>query len=262
MSPETACELVPTLRPETLAAAFIEEAAQDIDVDRVLQSFARTCRARGGKIVSGAEIVAARRENGLWQAETRTGERYAAPVLLNAAGAWGDQLAELAGVAPAGLQPCRRSAALIPVGGLDIAAWPMLVAVDESWYAKPDAGRLLVSPADEDPVEPHDAWPDDLVLAEGLDRFATMVDIPIPRLEHTWAGLRSFVPDRSPVAGFDADAEGFFWLVGQGGYGVQTCPALSQLAADLVLSHTPALAAETVAALSPHRLTRPAAVAS
>ena len=118
--------------------------------------------------------------------------------------------------------------------GYDLRAWPLFVSASERWYAKPEAGKLMVSPADEDPVEPHDAWADDMVLAEGLYRFEQAVSISVTRVEHSWAGLRSFAPDRTPVVGHDPECEGFFWLAGQGGYGVQTAPALSRLTADLV----------------------------
>jgi D-arginine dehydrogenase len=178
-----------------------------------------------------------------------------APVLINAAGAWGDVVAEAAGVAPLGLAALRRSAAILPAPeGRDLADWPLFGGIAEDWYAKPTGGRLMVSPADEDPVAPHDAWAEDMVLAEGLDRYERMVTVPVTRVEASWAGLRSFAVDRTPVAGFDPRTPGFFWLVGQGGYGIQTAPGLSQLAADLTAGRTPDLDAGTVAALSPERL--------
>src|SRR5690606_22499098 len=136
------------------------------------------------------------------------------------------------GVARMGLQPLRRSAAMIPSPeGHDVHTWPLFGTVAETWYAKPDARQLMVSPADQDPVDPMDAWPDDMVLAEGLHRYSEAVTVPVTRVTHSWAGLRTFAPDRSPVVGFAPDAEGFFWLAGQGGYGVQTAPALSRLCA-------------------------------
>ncbi|HAR53493.1 MAG TPA: glycerol-3-phosphate dehydrogenase, partial [Roseovarius nubinhibens] len=159
-----------------------------------------------------------------------------APTVVNAAGAWADALAALAGLPGVGLQPMRRSAVIMEVPeGLAVDSWPLFGALlegDEGWYAKPEAGRLMISPADEDPVAPGDAWPDDMVLAEGLYRFEQMVDIPVTRPSHSWAGLRSFVPDRSPVLGLDPLADGFCWLAGQGGYGVQTAPAMAALARD------------------------------
>ncbi|SEO18974.1 Glycine/D-amino acid oxidase [Salinihabitans flavidus] len=248
-----AVELVPILRPEKIAAAAIERDAQDIDVDRLLQAFARRLKALGGEIVTGAEVQEILYESTAWRVETQAGT-WTAPVLINAAGAWADKVAALAGVPPLGLQPMRRSAALLPAPeGYEIAHWPLFASASERWYAKPDAGKLLVSPADEDPVEPHDAWADDMVLAEGLYRYEQAVTVPVTRMEHSWAGLRTFAPDRTPVVGFDPMAEGFFWLAGQGGYGVQTAPAMADLAAALCLRQTPDLPPETVAALAPVR---------
>lgn len=251
---DAALGLFPILERGRIAAAAYERDASDIDVDRLLQGFARLLRRRGGTIATGAPARRIRRESGCWTVETPAG-RVTAPILVNAAGAWADQVARLAGVAAVGLTPYRRSAALLPApGGHDIARWPLLVSASESFYAKPEAGKLMVSPADADPVEPHDVWPDDLVLAEGLDRYQQAVTVPVTRVERSWAGLRSFVPDRTPVVGFAPDADGFLWLAGQGGYGVQTAPALSALAADLCAGRTPALGPDICARLAPERL--------
>ncbi len=254
IAPDEAARMVPILRPERIAAAAYEPDALDIDVDALLQGFARLLRRHGGEVVAKAPATDIAREGGAWRIATPQGA-FEAPVLVNAAGAWADAVARLAGVAPAGLQPMRRSAAILPApGGHDVSRWPLFASAAERWYAKPEAGKLMVSPADEDPVDPHDAWPDDMVLAEGLDRYAQAVTVPVTRVERSWAGLRTFAPDRTPVAGFAPDAEGFFWLAGQGGYGVQTAPALSDLAAALILGRAPALDAATVAALSADRL--------
>ena len=156
--------------------------------------------------------------------------------MVNAAGAWADEIAGLAGVAPIGLQPMRRTAILVePPPGAEIDDWPMVIDADESFYFKPDAGLLLVSPADETPMAPCDVQPDEWDVAVAVDRVETATTLKITRVKHRWAGLRSFVADRTPVAGYDPDAPGFFWLAGQGGYGIQTAPALSRLAAALVL---------------------------
>ena len=158
-----------------------------------------------------------------------------AGIIVNAAGAWADMVAKCLRVSPLGIQPMRRTMAVLPVPPeLDVARWPLISDSAEGWYAKPEAGRLQVSPDDEDPVEAHDAFVDDMVLAEGLYRFEQAMDFPVTRVETSWAGLRSFAPDRTPVAGFDRTAEGFFWLAGQGGYGIQTSPALSRLAGQLI----------------------------
>lgn len=253
-----AMELVPVLRGDLICGALIERDARDIDVDRLLQGYARLLRAHGGTIVFEAGALRIARQGGAWQVETSAG-RFEAPVLVNAAGAWADAVAGLAGVAPVGLVPMRRSAAILPApAGYVVDRWPLFAQVSETWYAKPEAGKLMVSPADEDPVEPHDAWPDDMVLAEGLDRFERMTTVAVTRVERSWAGLRSFVADRTPVVGFAPDAEGFFWLAGQGGYGVQTAPALSRLAADLAMERTPVLSAAVVDALRPGRVAGPA----
>ncbi|MGP6088392.1 NAD(P)/FAD-dependent oxidoreductase [Antarctobacter jejuensis] len=253
LSAAQAVELVPILRPDLIAAAMIEWDAQDIDVDRMLTGYARLLRQRGGRIETGARVSGLRRASGVWQVTTAT-QTYSAPLIVNAAGAWAAELAKMAGVPVIPLQPMRRSAAILPAPeGHDVSKWPLTVSASEQWYAKPEAGKLMVSPADEDPVDPHDAWPDDMVLAEGLHRFEQAVTMPVTRVEHSWAGLRSFTPDRTPVAGFAPGAEGFFWLAGQGGYGVQTAPALSRLTAAMITGAPPQMSESVLAALSPAR---------
>jgi glycine/D-amino acid oxidase-like deaminating enzyme len=186
---------------------------------------------------------------------TAAGETHTARQLVNAAGAWADPIAEMAGIAPIGIRPLRRSVARIPApGGQDVSGWPMLLGAGETWYAKPDAGQLIVSPAEEDPVtEPHDAWPEDLTLAEGIARYQAFVTEDVTRLTASWAGLRSFAPDRALVLGPDPTDPSFVWVAGQGGYGFQTAPAASRLVADLVAGRPPELEPAVVAALSPAR---------
>ncbi|WP_420413812.1 NAD(P)/FAD-dependent oxidoreductase [Roseibium sp.] len=254
LSADEAVGLFPLLRKEKIAAVAIERAAKDIDVDRLLQGFLRLAKQHGAKIETCAPAETIQRRDGLW-CVTTPAETYEAPILINAAGAWADVVAERAGVTKVGLQPMRRSAAIVPPpDGLDVTSWPLVASAAETWYAKPDAGKFMVSPADEDPVEPHDAWADDMVLAEGLHRFEQMMNMEVARVEHSWAGLRSFVKDRTPAVGFASDADGFFWLAGQGGYGVQTAPALSQLVADLCLHRKSDLPLDVVQALDPSRL--------
>ncbi|WP_101067744.1 NAD(P)/FAD-dependent oxidoreductase [Roseovarius salinarum] len=253
LTPQQAVALVPILRPERIAGALIERDAQDIDVDRLLQGYARRLKARGGRVATGGEVRGIGRSGPDWKVQTGAGT-FTAPVVVNAAGAWADEVAGMAGIAPLGIRPLRRSAAILPApAGHALDGWPLFGSAAETWYAKPDAGKLMVSPADEDPVDPHDAWADDMVLAEGLHRFEQAVTMEVTRVEHNWAGLRSFAPDRTPVVGFAPGAPGFFWLAGQGGYGVQTAPALAGLAAALLAGARPALDAGTVAALSPDR---------
>ncbi|PVA11592.1 glycerol-3-phosphate dehydrogenase [Pelagivirga sediminicola] len=253
MTGAEAAKMVPILRPEPIAAAIYESSAQSIDVDRMLQDYVKLLKARGGTIIAKARAQKIARQGGAWQIEA-SGTLYTAPIVVNAAGAWADAVAALAGVAAMGLQPMRRSAALLNLGPEhDVESWPLFGTTAETWYAKPDAGKLMVSPADEDPVDPHDAWPDDMVLAEGLHRYEQAVTVPVTRVEHSWAGLRTFAPDRTPVVGFAPDADGFFWLAGQGGYGVQTAPALSQTAAALIEGRAPKLAQPALDALTPGR---------
>jgi D-arginine dehydrogenase len=155
--------------------------------------------------------------------------------LVDAAGAWADEVAELAGVRPAGLMPKRRTAMLIePPEGVDISAWPMIVDADEELYFKPDAGKLLLSPADETPSPPCDARPDEMDIAIAVDRLEKLTTLSVRRIGHKWAGLRTFAPDKTLIAGFDPDVEGFFWLAGQGGYGIQTSPSIGRIAAALI----------------------------
>jgi len=252
-SVEDARAVVPILNPEVVARAAVAEHAWDIDTDLLLQGFSREAKSRGATLVTGAEVTAIRRDGTDWVATTKAGE-YSGRMLVNAAGAWVDRIAAMAGVRPLGFTPLRRSMARLPApGGLDVSRWPMIFGAGESWYAKPDAGALIVSPAEEDPAEPHDAWADDMVLAEGLARYEEFVTEPVTRLISNWAGLRTFSPDRVLVIGRDVREPSFFWLAGQGGYGFQSCPAASRLAADLIAGRTPEIAPDLVAALDPAR---------
>jgi len=256
ISPAEAVAHFPILREENIARACYEPAASDIDVDRLLQGYLRLLRRQGGRLVAKAGVQAMDRRQGVWHLQTSAGN-FEAPVVVNAAGAWADEVAALSGLPKIGLTPFRRSAALLPApAGYEVSSWVAVVSMSETWYAKPEAGKLMVSPADEDPVDPQDAWPDDMVLAEGLDRYAQAVTTPVTRVERSWAGLRTFAPDRTPVVGFDPAAEGFFWLAGQGGYGIQTAPALSRLAVALIRGESgeAVLPAATVSALAPNRL--------
>ncbi|WP_119388041.1 NAD(P)/FAD-dependent oxidoreductase [Taklimakanibacter lacteus] len=224
----------PPLRETYASLAMLDATTADIDVDLLHQGFLRMAKTQGGEIICRAPAETIARREGAWHVATPQGT-FSAPVLINAAGAWGDVIAGLAGVQPKGLQPKRRSMAVVPVPpDANVMAWSFVGDAGETWYAKPSGGRLLVSPAEAEPVEPHDAYADDMTLAEGLARFEEAVDIEVTRLEGSWGGLRSFVPDGNPVCGFDGEAEGFFWLIGQGGYGIQTSPALGELAAALV----------------------------
>jgi D-arginine dehydrogenase len=250
---DAALALIPVLNPAHVDRAAYDPGAWDIDTDRLIQTFAKTARGNGAQIVTKAEVTAISRTAQGWAVSTKAGD-YAARQLVNAAGAWVDVIAQMAGVAPLGFQPLRRSMARIPApDGHDIRAWPMVFGAGEGWYAKPDAGALIVSPAEEDPVAPHDAYADDMVLAEGLARYEANVTTPVTRLLASWAGLRTFSPDRNLVLGPDPAHAGFIWCAGQGGYGMQSAPGASQLLADLVGGKTPEISPDMVAALTPNR---------
>lgn len=250
---ERGLELVPILNPQAVAHVGYADHAEDIDTDLLLQGFARMIRAHGGQIVTRARVSGIEKVPTGWRVTWPGGEAVT-PLVVNAAGAWVDQVAAMAGVRPLGFTPYRRSMARIPApGGHDVSRWPMIFGPGEDWYAKPDAGALIVSPAEEDPMDPHDAWADDMVLAEGLARYEAMVTEPVTRVISNWAGLRTFAPDRVLVIGRDPREPGFFWLAGQGGYGFQSSAGASQLAADLILGRTPEIAPGLVAALDPAR---------
>jgi len=256
LSPSQAAQRFPLLRPERFVAASWEEDVHDIDVAALLQGWLRIARHAGIEVVTDAEVTGLARRGGIWRIGSTKGA-VEAPVVVSAAGAWADRLAEAAGLPPIGLTACRRSMAVAQLEAdmTGSAGWPFVVTFPLGWYAKPDVGRLLVSPGEEEPVEPHDAFAEDMTIAEALYRFEQDTTVTVRRVEATWAGLRTFAPDHRPVVGFDPLAEGFFWLAGQGGFGVQTAPALSAHAAALLLgeeSPVPALAAGLV----PDRLRR------
>lgn len=234
---------VPILRADYAVAAAIEEDAFDIDVHALHHGYLRMLRAHGGMIATEARAQAIERRDGMWRVTTPAGV-FAAPVVVDAAGAWGDEVARLAGVAPLRLAPMRRTALLVDApAGHDPAEWPLLGDADHTWYARPEARRkLMLSPADETPMPPCDVQPDELDLALAIDRAQAALDLPVSRIEHRWAGLRTFTPDRSLAIGWAGDAEGFLWMVGQGGYGIQTAPAAARLARDIVLGRAPEVA--------------------
>ncbi|NDR57239.1 NAD(P)/FAD-dependent oxidoreductase [Aliiruegeria sabulilitoris] len=246
----------PILNPAHCAhAAWLEE-AYDLDTDRLLQHYARQARQQGTEILTRQTVEKIRKIGDHWQVETAT-QTLEATQIVNAAGAWADPVARMAGIAPLGIQPMRRSMARLPApNGLDTRNWPFVDDVSEDWYAKPDAGAWLVSPADEDPVDPHDAWADDMVIAEGLARYQPFVTVEVTRVEATWAGLRSFAPDRALVIGRDPTEPAFLWCAGQGGYGFQTAPAAAGLLAALASGASCELEANVVVAVSPARFRR------
>ena len=248
---------VSILRESAVARAVADPNVMDLDVHGLLEGFRRRLVARGGRLHVRSLVTAVQATSSGWRVSGET-DHHECDVLVNAAGAWGDRIAQLAGVRPVGLVPKRRTAVLLSANGHDVAHWPIVHEVANRFYFKPDAGRLLLSPADETPSEPCDAQPDDWDVAVAVDRFQTATRLEVKRIEHKWAGLRSFVADNRPVVGYDPDASGFFWLVGQGGFGVQTSIGMSRLAASLVAARgVPAdLAASgvTEAELAPARV--------
>lgn len=258
IGPEEALALSPLLRPEAAAAGgAYEEDAADIDVNAIHQGYLRLLR-RHGTILTRAHVTALARVDGTWLLESTAG-RFQAPIVVNAAGAWADEIASLAGLAPLRIQACRRTAVLLELAGSEASDdWPLTIDIEEAYYFKPDAGLLLISPADETPIEPCDAQPEELDVATAIDRVERATRVVINRVRRSWAGLRSFAPDRSPVIGFDAAAPGFFWLAGQGGYGIQTAPAASRLTAALIRREAlpPSLRGLDPAAVAPGRFAR------
>jgi D-arginine dehydrogenase len=224
---------VPLLREAYLAGAALDAEAMDIDVNALHQGFLRGARTAGAELIMASPVTQVQRRNGVWSIALH-GSTITAPILINAAGAWADEIAILCGARAMRLQPLRRTAILVdPPQGVDIQLWPAVIDADEQFYFKPDAGKLLLSPADENPSLPCDAQPEELDIALGVDRVQAALNLEIRRIAHRWAGLRTFSPDRAPVVGFDADRAGFFWCAGQGGYGIQTAPAMARTAAAL-----------------------------
>ncbi len=225
---------VPVLRADKVAGGVYEPEAKDIDVAGVHQGYLRGIKALGGELVVDAGVETLTYRMGKWCIDTPAG-KFAAPVVVNAAGAWCDEVGEIAGMPRIGLQPKIRTVIVFDApAGLAIDAWPLTVGVAEDFYFKPDAGRILGSLADETPSPPCDILPDEIAIATAADRIQNVADLPIRHIANKWAGLRSFVADRTPVVGFDPSADGFFWLAGQGGYGIQTSPAMGRTAAALV----------------------------
>ncbi|HSM42992.1 MAG TPA: FAD-dependent oxidoreductase [Afifellaceae bacterium] len=232
-------ERVPLIRGDYAAGAIVDERACDIDVHGLHQGYLKTFKAHGGEIVTGREVVGLSHQTGGWHIAMTGGELQAA-IVINAAGAWADTIATLAGALPLGLEPRRRTVLTVAApAGYAPAGWPMTVDIDECFYLKPESGRLLISPADETPSPPCDAQPEEIDIAVCIDRIEAAFDINVERVETKWAGLRTFLPDRSPAVGFDRTVANFFWLAGQGGYGIQTAPALARYAAALVRGDAP-----------------------
>jgi D-arginine dehydrogenase len=250
--------LVPALRPDKVVGAIHEPGAMDIDVHGLHTAYLRLLRRHGGRLATGARVERLTRNGAAWHAATPAGD-FAAPIVVDAAGAWADRVAGLAGLPPVGIVPKRRTALIVAAPpDHDFAGWPLTIDAAETGYFKPEAGKLLVSPADETPVMASDIQPEEIDVAVAIDRLIERTTITVHRVERKWAGLRSFAADKTPVVGFDPLGPGFFWLAGQGGYGIQAAEGLACVAAALIArGELPAgftAAGLDAAALSPARL--------
>lgn len=259
LSTSQVIERCPALRADLICGAVYESDAMDIDVHALHQGYLRGFRRHGGQLLNNAALSSAQRAAGQWTIELADGRLLTAGQLVNAAGAWADVVAVRCGAMQIGLQPKRRTAFTFdPPAGSAIASWPAVIGVDESYYFKPDAGQLLGSPANADPVDPQDIQPEELDVATGIYCIEEVTTMQIRRPKHTWAGLRSFVADGDLVIGADNHCPQFFWVAAQGGYGVQTASAAAALAGALLLGQEMPqhLAAHGVVAeaLSPRRL--------
>jgi D-arginine dehydrogenase len=232
LNPDDAVGIQPLLERDRVELAVLEPDAMEIDVHALHQSYVHAHRERGGAIATATRVASARPERDAWIVTDHAGKAWRANTVVNAAGAWADPLALLFGARPAGLKPLRRTAFIVdaPPGTKP----PIVDDIDEAYYFKPDAGRLLCSPADETPQRPGDAKPDELEIARAIDAINTATTLDIRQVRSAWAGLRTFAADRTPVVGYDPDIPGLFWCAGQGGYGIQTAPALARTAAALV----------------------------
>jgi D-arginine dehydrogenase len=258
LNPTETVHLLPVVRRDLLVGGLWEPEAADIDVHALHQGYLRGIRRHGGEIRCNATVTHIERMGAQWTVEA--GDcHFRARILVNAAGAWCDEIGRLARASPIGLVPKRRTAfTFAPPKHLVTDDWPLTAAIDWSWYMKPDAGLLLGSPANEDPVAPHDVQPEDMDIAIAVDGIEGMTSLEIGRPRSAWAGLRSFVADGDLVGGFDVDLPNFFWIAGQGGYGVQSSAAMGEVCASLIRGRgVPSqIAARGVseAALAPSRL--------
>lgn len=229
-----ACAVAPFLRPDAFVRAALDRASADIDVAGLHQSFVQAIARHGGSIDRSRALLSAECSSQGWTIRTTT-DTVDADVIVNAGGAWGDVVAERCGVAPVGLQPLRRTAFMVRSRFDDSAEWPLVADAVHSWYVKPDGAQFLCSPADEVPDEPRDAKPEEIDIAMAIDRINNVTTLDIRSVASSWAGLRTFGPDRAMVIGPDPSEPDFVWCVGQGGTGIQTAPAAGELVADLVV---------------------------
>jgi len=257
ISSKEACEMVPFLRPERVGFAVFEANVADIDVASLHLSYLKGAKARGAVILTKQPVAALSRHAGIWKAQT-SNDTHSAATIINAAGAWADQIGALVGAQSIGLVPMRRTAIIIDAPeGIQCAGLPAVDFAGSGAYMKPDAGKLMASPGDAVPTDPHDAWADDMDIAVFADWIEHETTIKVEKIAHSWAGLRSFVPDEAPVVGFDTDVPSFFWLAGQGGFGIMMAPALAVLTAELCTQSTATTNAQFASTLSPARCIQP-----
>jgi len=232
-------ERVPVMRPDRLGGAIDDPDCRDLDVAAIHQAYLRLLRRRGGRVMCDAAVTAMERAASGWRVETEAGP-VIAEIAIDAAGAWADEIARMAGLDPVGLTPMRRTVILFrPASAAIDDSWPLVLDLDEDFYFKPETGRILASPADETPTGPCDVQPEAFDIALTVDRIQRATRLDVPRIETAWAGLRSFAPDRVPVVGADPRCTNFIWCAGQGGYGIQTAPAVARLTAAAALGRDP-----------------------
>ncbi|WP_390910368.1 FAD-dependent oxidoreductase [Pseudosulfitobacter sp. SM2401] len=256
IAPQNALEMAPFLRSERVADAVFEAGVSDIDVAALHLGFINGAKARGAIIATKHRVLSVLREDRVWRVNTAS-ESFSTACIVNAAGAWADKVGAMVGARSIGLVPKRRTAIIVKApAGLDCAALPSIDFAGTAAYLKPDAGRIMASPGDATPSEPYDAWPDDMDIAVLVDWIERETKIKVARIEHSWAGLRSFVADEAPVVGFDPDVPDFFWLAGQGGYGIMMAPVLAKLTAELCTATVGAHSKAFAQSLAPERTTQ------
>lgn len=227
----------PLLKTNYAASAILDTSGSDINVNALHQGYLANFKASGGVLITGGEVKKLKNQTSAWSVETTT-EKYTTGIVVNAAGAWADEIGSMAKVETIGLVAKRRTALTIDVPtGINTKLMPLVADIDEAFYVKPEAGTLLLSPANEDPIQPCDVQPEELDIAICIDEIEKAFDIQVTTIKHKWAGLRSFVSDNEPVAGYSEKTNNFFWLAGQGGYGIQSSPALSRYAASVILGN-------------------------
>lgn len=235
-----ATALLPVLAPDYHHRALYEDGIADIDVNALHEGYLRAMKSAGGEIITKAEVTGLTRQDGKWQVASTQG-KFEAPIIINAAGAWVDEIAHLAGLSPINIQPLRRTVIMVSLPEKDmpqtppIDDWPLVMDYAEGYYFKPDSGKILMTPGDEKLSPPADVQPEEIDIAYGAHYLESATTLKVHKIDHSWAGLRNHVADGHPVVGFDAEKPGFFWLAAQGGFGIKTSPAMGRITASLIL---------------------------